>query len=121
MSESEFEKVIAKIESTHLGYEDHGIFSLNVSFDFGHSAQGTGHYSVCSSESDQPDDAVGIRLVRAIVDACGVSQWEQLKGRTVYVLKEEGWSGMVRGIEPLPTEKGKRVIFKDVLCPEVQP
>ena len=113
---SEYERVIAKIESTHLGYEDHGIFSLNVSFDYGGSAQGTGHYCVCSSKSDNPEDAGGIRLVKAIVDACGVDQWEKLRGRTVYVLKDPGWNGMVRGIEPLPTEKGTAVIFKDVLA-----
>lgn len=39
----ELEEVIAKIESTWLGYEDHGIFSLNVGFTYGPSAQGTGH------------------------------------------------------------------------------
>jgi hypothetical protein len=112
---SELEKVIARIEGTHLGYEDHGIFSLNVSFTYGSSAQGTGHYCVCSSKSDAETDVVGIRLVKAIVDACGVSAWEQLKGRTVYVLKDPGWNGSVRGIAPLPTEGGKRVVFADIL------
>lgn len=110
----ELEEVIAKIESTHLGYEDHGIFSLNVSFSYGGSGQGTGHYSVCSGGSDSPTDAVGIRLVKAIIDACGVRSWERLVGRTVFVLKEPGWSGMVRGLAPLPTEKGTRVVFADV-------
>lgn len=111
---SDYEEVIARVESTWLGYEDHGIFSLNVSFTYGGSAQGTGHYCVCSADSDRPSDVVGIRLVRAIVDACGVSRWEDLKGRTVFVIKDEGWSGLVRGIAPLPTEKGERVIFADV-------
>ena len=117
MSADDLEEVIAKIESTHLGYEDHGIFSFNVSFSFGGSGQGTGHYVICSEKSDSPNDVAGIRIVKAIVDACGVDQWEKLKGRTVFVLKEPGWSGMIRGIAPLPTENGKRVVFKDVLDP----
>jgi len=112
---SNYEEVIARIESTHLGYEDHGIFSLNVRFSYGGSSQGSGHYAICSKNSNDPRDSAGIRLVKAIVDACGVEKWEDLKGRTVFVLKEPGWSGMVRGIAPLPTERGKRVVFKDVL------
>lgn len=109
-------ETIARIESTHLGYEDHGIFSLNVSFTYGGSGQGTGHYCVCSSDSDQTTDAYGIRLVKAIVDAVGVNSWEAVKGRTVIALRENGdWHAPVIGIAPLPTEKGKRVIFRDVL------
>lgn len=109
-------ETIARIESTHLGYEDHGIFSLNVSFTYGGSGQGTGHYCVCSKDSDKDSDAVGIRLVKAIVDAAGVRSWEAVKGRTVIALREDGgWNAPIIGIAPLPTEKGKRVIFKDVL------
>lgn len=115
MSADGYHRIIARVESTHLGYEDHGIFSLNVGFTFGTSAQGTGHYAVCSKDSDHPTDAVGIRLIRAIIDACGVDEWSKVRGRTVYALKaSDDWNGMIVGIEPLPTEGGKRVIFTDV-------
>lgn len=116
---SDHVETIAKVESTFLGYEDHGIFSLNVNFTYGSSGQGTGHYCVANAEPSDTD-AVGIRLVKAIIDACGVNQWEHLRGRTVYVLREsDDWNARVVGIAPLPTEKGSRVIFKDVLAPPV--
>lgn len=108
-------RIIAKIESTHLGYEDHGIFSLSIGFTFGSSAQGTGHFAICSKDSNEPWDACGIHLIRAIMDACGVEEWSRLKGRTVYALKDsEDWNEMIRGIEPLETENGKRVIFREI-------
>ena len=109
----DYTKEIAKITDTHLGYEDHGIFSLNVNFSYGSSSQGTGHYSICSKHSDSPDDVVGIRFVKAIVEAAGVGSWEKLAGRTVYVLVKDG---LIKGIEPLPTEKGKPVVFADLFA-----
>jgi hypothetical protein len=108
------EATIARIESTHLGYEDHGIFSLNVSFDYGGgSGQGTDH-CVCSADSNRLADVYGIRLVKAICDAAGVSNWESLKGRTVFVYRDPGWNGMVRGIGPIPTEKGTPFLIADI-------
>ena len=35
-------KQIAKIESTHLGYEDHGILTAHLYVDYGGSHQGIG-------------------------------------------------------------------------------
>ena len=40
-------KQIGKIDGTHLGYEDHGMFTVNVNFDYGAgSHQGTGHICI---------------------------------------------------------------------------
>lgn len=106
---------IAKITSTALGYEDHGMFSFNVSFTYGASSQGTGHYCICSENSDQDWDAAGIRIVKGIIDACGVDRWEKLVGRTVIVVRDDGQHGQIRGIKPLPTEKGREFMFAEVV------
>lgn len=88
---------IAKIERTHLGYEDHGIFSITVMFNYGGSSQGFG--PIGFSEE----------VVKAIVDSAG--PWEDLVGRTVMAIRDDGHNGLVRGIAPLPTERGEGFIL----------
>jgi hypothetical protein len=87
---------IAKISGTHLGFEDHGIFSVTIMFNFGHSGQSFGPYATTDTN-----------IIVAILNACGVRSWEQLKGRTVYAVHDDGYNGLIRGIAPLPTESGK--------------
>ena len=97
---------IAKINSTFLGIEDHGIFSINIDFDYGGSAQGTGHYGV--------EGEACAKFVQGMIRACGVSQWEHLKGRTIYVLREnDAWNAKIVGFRPLPTENGTEFLIKD--------
>lgn len=98
----EFQHTIAKIESTHLGYEDHGIFSIAVTFSYGGSGQGFGPLRFGDG-----------KVVKAICDAAGVRQWEDLSGRTVYAVREPGYDGLVKGIAPLPTEKGTGFYLSD--------
>lgn len=109
-------KQIARIDSTHLGYEDHGMFTVNLTFDFGGSGQGLGHLILAGSKPSAKDE-VGIRLLRAIMDACSARTWDEVKGRNVYVLRDgpDEWTAKIVGIEPLPFNKGKRVIFQEVL------
>lgn len=99
---SVYQHTIAKIEYTHLGYEDHGIFSITVGFSYGGSGQGFGPVAFGTGD-----------LVKAICDAAGVGKWEDLKGRTVYAVREQGFHGYVKGIAPLPTEKGTGFILAD--------
>lgn len=100
-----YECVIAKIKSTFLGIEDHGIFTFAIHLDYGGSGQGYGH--ICLGSAAHPDaDGLTFRFINRILEACGVDNWEKLPGRTVYAIKEAGWGGMVRGLAPLPTEKG---------------
>ena len=95
-----YQHTIAKIEETHLGYEDHNIFSITVGFSYG-------------SGSHQGMGPIGFKgdLIKAICDAAGVACWEKLVGRTVYAVRDPGWTGLVRGIAPLPTEKGQGFIL----------
>jgi hypothetical protein len=100
---------IAKIVDTFLGFEDHGIFAVNLTMDYGGAGQGTGHYSIIN---------VAGPFLKGILGACGVDTWDRVKGRTVFALVEDEHNGFIRGLEPLPTEPGTRFIFADAFPEE---
>lgn len=107
------EQVIARIDSTFLGWEDHGILTAYLRLDYGSASQSTPGYTL--DEPDGQRDRVGIafgmEFVARIMRAVGVDEWGKLKGRTIFALVE---GGQVVGIEPLPTERGERFIFREL-------
>lgn len=116
--------VIAKIDSTHLGIEDHGLFTLNLGFAYGGGThQGIGHIVLDSPLKDsdghfirRQGTSIGCECIMRVLSACGVDTWEKLRGRTVIVLRENGgWNAAIKGIAPLPTEPGKEFVFSDVM------
>ena len=125
-----YEAQIGKIESTMLGVEDHGILTAVLMFDLGTSGQGTpghaldgmvkhtrfaGKYDDGSGEHSRVGSAYGMEFIRRLLLACGVDRWEQLRGRTVFVLRDEGDPfGYIKGIRPLPTEGGQEFIFDEL-------
>lgn len=122
-------KDIAKITGTMLGYEDHGILTCMLTVDYGGgSMQGVGGYCLDRPVMDDNDHfvkrigtAYGMEFVARMIQACGVESWEQVKGRTIFVLQDlpEGTSAWgtakVVGIENLPTEGGCRFLFADLM------
>lgn len=97
---------IARITSTFLGVEDHGIFTATIQVDYGGSAQGIGQYDLRG--------AGGSTWLMKFLAACGGGTWESLVGRTILVLKEhDGWNSRVVGVEPLPFDDGEPFIFED--------
>ena len=113
------EKEIAKVDSTFLGWEDHGIFTSMIHLDYGNGAQGAGGYSL-----DQYNETIkrrigtayGMEFIIRTMKAFGVREWDKIQGKTIFALKE---NGMVVGFEPLPTEKGEIFLFKE-LGPEME-
>lgn len=109
-------EAIAKITSTSLGYEDHGILTAWLTLDYGGSGQGAGGYGLDDKADDgsydrKPHPECG-RWVAGVIGACGVEKWEDVKGRTIIAIRDgDGWGGGVVGIRPLPTEKGKPFMF----------
>lgn len=111
---------IAKIERTTLGYEDHGIFTCMLHLNFGGGGQGAGGYSLDAPTHDADGNftgkvgtAFGMEWVIRAMNACGVREWDEVKGRTVLALRDPD-GGQLLGIKPLPTEKGKPFIFADL-------
>jgi len=84
---------IARVASTQLGPEDHGIFTADIRLDFGGSMQGCGGYDLRHGESC-------FRFINGVLRVCRVQSWEQVKGTTVYALIDE--NHMVCGLRSLP-------------------
>lgn len=109
MSDNDREQRIAKIDSSFIGFEDHGLLTVTLGFDYGSSHQGIGGRAFGSMTEDEPEKwqlghEMGMDFIRRLLLACGVDQWERIKGRTVFVTCD--WSNVYR-IDPLPTEKGE--------------
>lgn len=116
---------IAKVERTFLGFEDHGLFTLTLSLDYGGSGQGAGMACLDSPVKDESGRFLGREgtklghdYIIGVIKAFGVDSWEQIKGRTVIALREPGYNGSVVGIRPLPTEPGTEFIFASVFPEE---
>ncbi len=102
------EIVNARIESTMLGIEDHGIMTFTIMLDYGGSAQGYGGYAMDSYDKvnkKRIGSAFGIESIRAVLEAVGVTRWEDLKGKYVRVEREGGWSGKIFAIGHLIESK----------------
>lgn len=116
------ERIIAKVESTFLGIEDHGILTAYLYVTYGGSGQGVGGYSLDEPLRDADDKFVcrrgsdfGMEWVVRAIKACGVDSWEKVKGRTIMVIKEDdSFHARVLGIGPLPTERGQDFMFDDL-------
>lgn len=63
----------AKIHSTHLGFEGHGILTLGITVDFGGASQMIGGYSYNSGGLLE-------RHMREILTVLGVEKWEDVRG-----------------------------------------
>ena len=99
---------VGKLTHAFLGFEDHGIFSFNLAFDFGGTGQGTGHYNI--------NGPVGGPLIKAILETLGAHEWKDLDGTIVYVLyAEDDWNASIVGVQALPFSpgSGKPLIFKE--------
>lgn len=114
---------IAKIASTSLGVEDHGVLTAYLTVDYGGAVQAIGGYGLDRYDAEQKrrvGTAYGCEFIARVIRACGVAKWEDVAGRTIYVLQDlpEGTSVLgtakVVGIENLPTEPGERFVFADL-------
>jgi len=93
----------AQIESTMLGYEDHGILTISLTLDFGEgSVQGFGGYSLGSRNNS--DGKALHRHLTEILKVVGVDTWEELQGQYIRV-KKEGIDSRITAIGNLLEDK----------------
>lgn len=74
----------ARIVSTHLGPEDHGIFTAAIEVDYGGSRQSFGGYDLRHS------DAAG-EFIQGVLRIAGKERWENLINATLRVKRENGF------------------------------
>ena len=82
----------ARIESTFLGEEDHGILTGILQFDFGGIHCGWGMYSF-GSASKPVESAFGMEFVRQVLNVVGVDSWEKVAGKYIRCRYKEGTKG----------------------------
>ena len=86
----------AKIKSTMLGYEDHGILTFMLYLDCGDgTSQGFGGYQLDTPVHHEghflgraPTKAPGLILKR-ILETVGVERWEDLRGKVIRIQRRE--------------------------------
>lgn len=79
----------AKIESTMMGPEGHGIMTVFLHLSYGKSSgQGFGGYDL------RAGDAL-TQWVQAILKVADVEKWEDLPGKYIRVEREDGFNGMI--------------------------
>lgn len=66
----------AKIESTMLGFEAHGIFTYYLNLDYGDaSGQAFGGFALGGD--------YGSETIKKILETVGIEKWEDLRGRHI--------------------------------------
>ena len=84
------ESVNARIRETHLGFEDHGVFTFSLMLDYGGSSQGFGHIGLGTGGERAGD------MVLGVLKALELAKWEDLPGK--YCRVRIGKDGMVEEI-----------------------
>lgn len=85
----------ARIVSTMLGREDHGILTCYVHLEGNGMVVGWGGYAFDSWDDSlkrRVGAAYGMEFIAAVLDVAGVERWEQLPGAYVR-LESQGWGG----------------------------
>lgn len=77
---------LGTIDYTHIGFEDHGIFSWAIGFKFSGSGQGTGHYTFTEEMLD---------VTKRVLNTVGGAQWEFLPKKRVYVIRRERYDRII--------------------------
>jgi hypothetical protein len=82
----------ARIQSTMLGIEDHGIMSFSLYLDYGSSGQGAGGYCLDTPVKDsngrfikRVGTAAGTTIIMEILRVVGVDKWEDLPNKHIRV------------------------------------
>jgi hypothetical protein len=100
---------IATIDSTMLGFEDHGILTAFLHLSWPGGGIGVGGYSY-DTFSKREDRRIGTgfgtdQIIR-ILQTVGVSTWEALKGRQVVVLfNGSAWGSVAAGIAHISEDR----------------
>jgi hypothetical protein len=91
----------ARIKSTTLGYEDHGILTCFLHLEQRGTNQGFGGYRLDAPKGK--DSIYGTFWITRILETVGASSWEELAGKHVRVAGED--YGSIEGIGHIIEDK----------------
>ncbi len=95
----------ARIESTMLGEEDHGIMTCFLYLDYGGAGQGFGGYGLQrwdKAENRARGTEYGMEFIMRILDVVGVRKWEDLVNQYI---RADAEHGKVHGIGNIIEDK----------------
>lgn len=97
----------ARIQSTMLGREDHGIMTFMIYIDTGGVHCGVGGY--CLDEFNTATQtrvfqAKSMEVISKILDVVGVNTWEELPGKYIR-FEDNGWGSTVTKIGNIINDK----------------
>ena len=97
----------AKITSTFLGREDHGIMTFFLNVEMDGAVCGIGGYALDQYDSETKKricSTHSMEIVALILDVVGVDSWEKLPGKYIRV-EENGWGGTIDKIGHIIKDK----------------
>ena len=106
MSQTEIKN--AKIKSTQLGREDHGIMTFMIFIEIsGGGCWGVGGYALDGYDKNLQQrvfHAKSMEAISKILEVVGVDSWEDLPGKYIRV-KDQGWGSTIDEIGNLMENK----------------
>ena len=115
-----YTKEIAKVEEVRLYIQDHGMLTVDVKFQTECGVQSIPGYQLdtYNKETKNMDGtAFGMTFVLRLIEAFGVRDFADIKGKTCYVLYPEdksGFTSKIVGVENFGFERGGRFIFDEL-------
>lgn len=117
---NQYRAEFGKIDEVHLGWEDHGIYTIHVGWMEGASSHiGTGHMMLTHRDKDTDEQVVNPRVAQLMIRLMECfGNWENIKGKeclALYKVDENKYSARPVGLAPLPGRGGRPVIFSEVI------
>lgn len=111
---------IGTIKSTHLGYQDHGILTADLTIEWPGGGVSVGGFCLDEPRDREARDyertgtAYGLDHIIRIIETVGVDRWERLVGQKVIVLFEgkSAWGSRSVGIAHA-TDESKVFILEE--------
>lgn len=93
----------ARIRSTMLWIEDHGIMTFFLNLEWSGAGQGFVGYAL-DSKAGEIGHVKSIICLRRILETVGVEKWEDLKGQLIRIKKDDEW-GQIKAIGHIIDDK----------------
>lgn len=97
----------AKIQSTMLGREDHGIMTFMIHIDAGSFSCGVGGFCLDEYDNNKKKrifNTKSMEVISKILDVVGVSKWEDLPGKYIR-FEDNGWGSTITKIGNIIDDK----------------
>lgn len=97
----------ARITSTMLGVEDHGIMTCYLFLEFENGGCGFGGYALDTYDKEaegRVGTAAGMQMIAEILEPVGAESWEELPGKFIRC-ENEGWGGKITRIGNIIKDK----------------